>query len=807
MSDRPFQDLGFPVLAALAYRLLDPTLVRVPPAPLQAAITADDRLAALLCRSPLSLDPTTAHDAVRLSRKAARDDWTALGLLARQLVAIEGGRPVSRHASAWDGLCRIVDTDALVAWHLATIDPFEADGDLLRCVDWPPVPRAGRSGFESALAKAMSETHLHLGGALASAVQWMFTISHTIPLELALPQLDADEADRWTGRIALAAAQLTRLARSLLAPQGLSERWDDDVPIGEPGRELASALSRLVPLDGTTAADRAQATALWPLGGATVRKSPLRASLAAERVVLWGTLARLRRQTRTSGLRDALVAYLRVKNAFHFALLHQAGPRGLVRFRDVIERRRALLLAGGVPIRGASRVGAELERRRIDQVLECYLRDAASDGTERLSGFVPPLDVEVRVTPRMGRQFLRTFVAWTRGVRDALKRWPDAPVRVGFILQYHKSKNAEGVDVMTRHAEAVVETLREDALLRPLVVGIDVAGAEIDSNPRQHAPLYHSVRRRLDDPVPVAGLYPVRLGFTYHVGEDFRDLLTGIRHVDEAAHLLAMRPGDRLGHALSLAWEPKSFYGRHRSSHPLMGEHALDLLWAYSVLRRQPDSADHSHAAAARERLVGIIASRSGDPDAATRVEKASAALDPNGVDGADRAAPRSERELLALLNLSPDVSTGMHDVGADESWCRFVESLQALARSRVGRKHLVIELNPTSNVLVCGFQDYSELPYLRMNSRNLVARPPTDPDLPVSLNSDDPGILHTTLRTEYLSVAESLLAQGYALRDVAAWIDEARSVGRDSTFIPPWAPQGPGLIRHIEHWLDGTGA
>ena len=40
------------------------------------------------------------------------------------------------------------------------------------------------------------------------------------------------------------------------------------------------------------------------------------------------------------------------------------------------------------------------------------------------------------------------------------------------------------------------------------------------------------------------------MGFTYHVGEDFRHIASGLRHVDEVIENFHYKAGDRLGHAI-----------------------------------------------------------------------------------------------------------------------------------------------------------------------------------------------------------------------------------------------------------------
>ena len=54
------------------------------------------------------------------------------------------------------------------------------------------------------------------------------------------------------------------------------------------------------------------------------------------------------------------------------------------------------------------------------------------------------------------------------------------------------------------------------------------------------------------------------LGRTYHVGEDFYDLIDGLRAIDEAITFFELGKNDRLGHALALGVNPYDYYNHRR---------------------------------------------------------------------------------------------------------------------------------------------------------------------------------------------------------------------------------------------------
>ena len=109
----------------------------------------------------------------------------------------------------------------------------------------------------------------------------------------------------------------------------------------------------------------------------------------------------------------------------------------------------------------------------------------------------------------------------------------------------------------------------------PFVVGIDACNLELATPPEVFAPTFRFLRelpisttregQQLRRFSPYYDLVPKlrslsqrrRLGMTYHVGEDFRHLLSGLRAIHEVVRFLAPQPGDRLGHGTALALEPK----------------------------------------------------------------------------------------------------------------------------------------------------------------------------------------------------------------------------------------------------------
>ena len=126
------------------------------------------------------------------------------------------------------------------------------------------------------------------------------------------------------------------------------------------------------------------------------------------------------------------------------------------------------------------------------------------------------------------------------------------------------------------------------------VRGIDACSQEIGCRPEVFAPVYRllgchtasELRDGIEIPLP-------KLGKTYHVGEDFLDLIDGLRAIQEAVYFLNLDCGDRLGHAIALGADVENWYAGKQNRIALPVQDLLDnLAWFYHALQHYqvPDS-------------------------------------------------------------------------------------------------------------------------------------------------------------------------------------------------------------------------
>lgn len=97
-------------------------------------------------------------------------------------------------------------------------------------------------------------------------------------------------------------------------------------------------------------------------------------------------------------------------------------------------------------------------------------------------------------------------------------------------------------EILTRNLNILLPMLKR---FDGYMVGFDAAGNELNARPEVFSPVFRKLR--------FLGFN----NFTFHVGEDFVHLLSGIRSVYEALEFLELREGDRIGHGTAIGINPE----------------------------------------------------------------------------------------------------------------------------------------------------------------------------------------------------------------------------------------------------------
>ncbi|OAT32767.1 adenosine deaminase [Buttiauxella brennerae ATCC 51605] len=343
---------------------------------------------------------------------------------------------------------------------------------------------------------------------------------------------------------------------------------------------------------------------------------------------------------------------------------------------------------------------------------------------------------------------------------------------------------------LKNQAAILMDILNHEPRLTRWIRGVDAAANEMHAPPELFGPLFRVLAK--------SGI----AHFTYHVGEDFPHLISGIRSIDDALRFLPLRNGDRLGHCTAIGITP----GIWKRSLPLSlsmtkETRLLDLVFIWRELRSHPELLRYASDAAieavhlAHEvfsleeeisittldqvfELRGVLAESEG------LLDELGGPLKPKSLwlEEYERA-----RELAKKVGMKRPLKLYEQWLTSDnvrKQRAEYVEvaleylpdealvSLQQAAMAKMADRNVAIECPPTSNTRISQYRDVNEHHIFRWMGLPSEA---IEGDIPMSicLGSDDPGIFAADLKSEFYHLFAVLtrkfgLSPAEALRKVA---------------------------------------
>lgn len=301
--------------------------------------------------------------------------------------------------------------------------------------------------------------------------------------------------------------------------------------------------------------------------------------------------------------------------------------------------------------------------------------------------------------------------------------------------------------------------------------------------------------------------HPVReLRTTVHSGEDFVHLLGGLRRIAESVKYLDLNDGDRIGHGVALGADPDDWSARASGLMIPRGERLFDLLWAWDAAMQSGSSILHaslpwiehevgrlSYEIFLEEGLSltilanwvwGLHSQRhlllAGFPTG--RGTRAWEFYVRTSAQNSEEKLPfrllrlwLCSREVFDRANELEPISVS-REVG-------LVSELQSSLRAEIGRRGVVVEINPSSNLLIGNLGELTKHPLWRMC-------PPVGGTpgswVRICIGSDDPITFATRLPEEYQLLWDAMVSGGLSGQDADSWLDRARHTGLASRFTVP---------------------
>lgn len=375
-----------------------------------------------------------------------------------------------------------------------------------------------------------------------------------------------------------------------------------------------------------------------------------------------------------------------------------------------------------------------------------------------------------------------------------------------------------------------------------IVKGIDAASSEFDARPEVFAVAYRYLKNH-----KILGRYnhlkseikEPRLFATFHAGEDYYDIIDGLRTIDEAIQFLNLSQGDRIGHGIVLGIDAKEYYDFKGKKILLPKEILLDnIVWLLSKARKFGITNFDSELNKLEKLYNGLFREIYSDhfllPEDKKRHFPYSVFYDSWKLRGDDPelyledycinpANKNINQELTywgrCKINHRYPTSNNIrksHDVRflynqyhynvdikkygkkikeffITDSYIKLVREIQTNYMATIKSLNLGIECNPTSNYLISTFDKYSKHPIINFYNLGLETDPEkikNCPQLFVSINTDDQGIFGTSLENEFALMAIALEKEKdengkpkYNPTMIYNWLDNIRRMGLEQSF------------------------
>lgn len=377
---------------------------------------------------------------------------------------------------------------------------------------------------------------------------------------------------------------------------------------------------------------------------------------------------------------------------------------------------------------------------------------------------------------------------------------------------------------MVEYAKMIEKLRSKIPLLDKYIVGIDAASAENDTQPWIFAPVYAAIRNKyITMPVYKGENNEIKrinnIGFTYHVGEEFRHVLSGLRHIDEVINHFHYKSGDRLGHAIALGVNIASWVEKNEVIVIPVIEQMENLLWIWGNMVYYNWDLDVSMEVI-EGKILDLAKSVYGEILGLTVFMLYEAYIEKFRL---------NYEEIFYKMHyyINEQTETNVQDNNInhfckiynpnnpygllwtkEKIFCTFfcpyfyqkyqkplfvhvekneynmLKTIQEYVLKEIEQRGIYIEVNPTSNTVIGTENGLYKSHILNLNSRGLTSEDNIKHEVLVTINSDDPLIFNTNCENELAYIYHALIYKGYKKESVLNWIDEVRQMGVDSSFI-----------------------
>lgn len=446
------------------------------------------------------------------------------------------------------------------------------------------------------------------------------------------------------------------------------------------------------------------------------------------------------------------------------------------------------------------------------------------------------LEADINNTKKSIRLFLKAYKdilkedygCYCEDEKYVLKR--DFP-RLGIV--YHLVKREDNIEkccylkgqnyfekIQSSYIKQVGEIIKlrnEVPYLSRFVVGLDAASLENNTPVHIFAPVFQAARDMNTERLRMSDSFgnqfkPQSLFFTFHAGEDFRHLLSGLRRMDEVVDYCKFHSGDRIGHGTALGLDANKWLKENPIVIIPRGEYLDNLIWAWSVYSQYSNISSKAFIFLERKILeltkdiyekfgnitVGMVYDsykkrfeRILDKHKDMKFDEEKIKNDSEGY--SDYIGSCEFQSECNEINCNSDFISSMHNckhyleklvepiyVNPTDLEFEITLEMQNYLREKIAKKGIVIEVNPSSNQIIGEMDTIFDNQLYKLN---LVGEE-SKKNVMVCVNSDDPLVFNTNAANELSFIYYGMIKSGVSMESALNWIEKIRKTGMDTSFI-----------------------
>lgn len=719
-----------------------------------------------------------------------------IGLLVQAIDVLEkyekNSKPALRvqreRAFEWEGLCDKIDNNILIALYCSSHPDLEKEEAFLTVFS-----ETGNvvSFEEKNKGLTYCENHMHLKGSGYSTEMSMQAILHSDPnyaegivknlTELAYSEkLLGDNVD-----------EASQLIRKICLLRGiLFDMCQDNTRLSKAQRQCILKYSGQMQCNYAntqmrnidTDIEEVHVEIAKKLIESTQAKTDVRRHYVILRHFFYTCFCHMKKHPGNQEFRYLLNLYISAISKLRFCFIQDNLGMGFERFK-LYEDRKATVI-GDITLSDADIYASVFDRYYQEKNIE---------------------KVEFRIAPCKSVEDYHRLTKQLRQLRKTHWHQEVSEKHFGLVVHFIKTKDKKKLkpkpyqhryeqylDAQERQLQTLlcwIENASDEELA--LFVGIDSANYEIECPPEVFAGMFYQIQEQWK--IRYGTSERPRIHQTYHVGEDFRTITTGMRRVWETMEFLEYKATDRLGHALAIGLDVDDYFEHARNYVSCTYlEWVDDLVWMYGLIQEDKHISKENrevythilqrYFTSDRKEREMLFFPKPIEDDIDTALKDYYSGMKQRG---AWMANPEMRNE---LEHKYPQLETYFRNIEfynlgekpmvtkIDKHYLSCVKWVQDVVATYIIEAGFIIEANPTSNRKISSVQRHEELPVVQF-IRRFAERGALDN---ICINTDDSAIFQTNSGNEYELIGECV-GQFVA----PTLLKRLASTSRNACFVP----------------------